>query len=141
MDNLLFITILAAIGIILIWLLYTLILRPAASRHEYRNQRFEKDGQGAVHDKSIGVRSCPVCDSKLAPGMQVKSKLYTEGPTDRIMHVFGCPYCWPDNTEHDRKCPVCHHIIPRNGYLISRYFEDAAHKHVHVLGCNGCRRG
>jgi hypothetical protein len=141
MNDLLFIVTLATIGIVLIWLFYSFIYRPFAARREYSNPRFEKDGQGILREKGVGNRSCPVCQMKLATGMQVKSKLFAQQGRDRLMHVFGCPYCWPDNTEHQRRCPVCHQVIPRNGYLISRYFEDASHKHVHVLGCSGCRRG
>ncbi|MBU0934821.1 MAG: hypothetical protein KKC64_04335, partial [Spirochaetes bacterium] len=137
MNDALFVVTLATIGVILVWLFYTLIFRPLAGRQEHRNSRFVKDSRGVEHDKTIGTRSCPVCSMKLSPGMSVRSKLFTEKGNDRIMHVFGCPYCWPDNTAHQRTCPVCHQMIPRNGYLISRYFEDASHRHVHVLGCSG----
>lgn len=141
MNDLLFTVTLATIGIVLIWLFYSIVYRPAAARREYRNPRFEKDSLGIEREKGVGTRQCPVCATTLATGMQVKSKIFTQQGRDRLMHVFGCPYCWPDNTAHQRICPVCHHVIPRNGYLISRYFENASHKHVHVLGCSGCRRG
>jgi hypothetical protein len=31
--------------------------------------------------------------------------------------------------------------VPKEGYLIARYFENPQRRHVHVLGCSGCRMG
>lgn len=141
MNDIVNIVILAGVGVFLLFLFYMFAYKPYASRKEYKNPRFRKDQQGTIREKGVGMRKCPVCNEVLAPGMQVKSKLFSQKGRDRIMHVLGCPYCWPENTEFSRMCPVCAHIIPRNGYLIARYFEDAKHKHVHVLGCSGCRKG
>ncbi len=132
---------LAGIGAFLLWLFWALVYRPAAERRERSSPRFREDGEGIVREKGVGVRKCPVCGETLAPGMLVKSRLFARRGTDRIMHVFGCPYCWPDNTGYVRACPVCEKTIPRNGYLIARYFENPQRRHVHVLGCSGCRRG
>jgi predicted amidophosphoribosyltransferase len=58
------------------------------------------------------------------------------------MRIFGCPHCWPAAPEkRDRLCPVCGGLIDPRGYAIARYFERPGRKHVHVLGCTGCRIG
>jgi hypothetical protein len=141
MIDLAFAAALAGIGAFLLWLFWVLLYRPAAKRKERQSPRFRKDNEGTVREKGMGARSCPVCGEKLAPGMLVKSKLYSQKGVDRIMHVYGCPYCWPYNTEYRRICPVCEKIVPKEGYLIARYFENPQRRHVHVLGCSGCRMG
>ncbi|MBN2875928.1 MAG: hypothetical protein JXM71_12595 [Spirochaetales bacterium] len=141
MDDLVFATILASIGALLLWIFVTFAYAPYASRKEHAQPRFVRDGSGTVREKGVGVRTCPVCGETLPPGALVKSKVFGKPGSDQMMHIFGCPYCWPDNTEYRRVCPVCEKVLPREGYLIARYFTKANHRHVHVLGCSGCRRG
>ncbi|PKL09755.1 MAG: hypothetical protein CVV51_02170 [Spirochaetae bacterium HGW-Spirochaetae-7] len=141
MNDLVFAAVLASIGTVLLWLFWTFAWRPFASRKERANPRFVADGQGEVREKGVGVRSCPVCGEKLQPGALVKSKVWKGTSSDKVMQIYGCPYCWPENTEYRRVCPVCEKVVPRGGYLIARYFEKPGHRHVHVLGCSGCRRG
>jgi hypothetical protein len=136
-----FITILAGIGALLFWLSWLIFYRPAAERRERLSPRFIADGHGRIHEKGVGIRSCPVCQEKLATGMLVKSKVFRRQGGDQIMQVYGCPYCWPDNSQYRRICPVCEKVLPLNGYLIARYFTSPKRRHVHVLGCSGCRRG
>ncbi|TFG78706.1 MAG: hypothetical protein E4H20_12525, partial [Spirochaetales bacterium] len=130
----------AGIGAFLLWLFWALIYRPIAARKERLSPRYVKDGHGIVREKGVGVRKCPVCGEILAPGALVKSRIFLKRGNDKIMHVYGCPYCWPDNTEYRRVCPVCEKIVPKDGYLVARYFESPQRRHVHVLGCSGCRR-
>ena len=136
-----FLAILAGIGAILLWLFWLLMYRPIAERKERQSPRFVRDSTPEVREKGVGVRKCPVCGESLAPGAMVKSKVFQRKGGDQMMQVFGCPYCWPDNTEYRRICPVCEKVIPRNGYLVARYFSSPKRRHVHVLGCSGCRRG
>ncbi|HPM72633.1 MAG TPA: hypothetical protein PLE25_06650, partial [Spirochaetales bacterium] len=68
-------------------------------------------------------------------------KVYKSSGSDKVMYIYGCPYCWPENSEYRRVCPVCEKVVPRDGYLLARYFERPERRHVHVLGCSGCRRG
>jgi hypothetical protein len=136
-----FLAILAGIGAILLWLFWALMYRPLAERKERQSPRFVRDSTGEVREKGVGVRKCPVCGEMLAPGAMVKSKVFQRKGGDQMMQVFGCPYCWPDNTEYRRICPVCEKVIPRDGYLVARYFSGPNRRHVHVLGCSGCRRG
>ena len=136
-----FLAILAGIGALLLWLFWVLMFRPAAERRERQSPRFIRDSKGKVREKGVGVRKCPVCGEMLVPGAMVKSKVFQRKGGDQMMQVFGCPYCWPDNTEYRRICPVCEKVIPRDGYLVARYFSGPNRRHVHVLGCSGCRRG
>jgi hypothetical protein len=97
------------------------------------------------------VRTCPLCSSALEGGERIHSKLYP-GKGDRIMHIFGCPRCWPATPSANatpaprRLCPVCGKEIGREGWAVARYFERAigpgsgSRAHVHVLGCTECRR-
>jgi hypothetical protein len=91
------------------------------------------------------ARACPLCSSALEGGERIHSKLYP-GKEDRIMHIFGCPRCWPATPSAPRLCPVCGKEIGREGYAVARYFERAigpgsgGRAHVHVLGCTECRR-
>lgn len=92
-------------------------------------------GAGGV----VAPRTCPVCGSSLSPGERVHSRVFTP-KGDRIMHVYGCPRCWPANVRNVRVCPVCEKEVPREGYLVARLFErPGGSRHVHVLGCTGCR--
>lgn len=97
---------------------------------------------GAKPEGSQGLppRSCPLCGALLSPGERVHSDL-SPGKGDRIMRIYGCPHCWPSLPgKGDRVCPVCGGVIAPEGYAVARYFERPGRKHVHVLGCTGCRR-
>jgi len=139
--NIAFAVFLAGIGAALLWLIWFFLFRPWAQRQERERPRFIKDGQGVEREQGVGARICPACGQRLAVGMSIKSRLYPSKTPERIMHIFGCPYCWPENGEHKRACPVCEKVVPRGGFLIARYFEQPGHRHVHVLGCSGCRYG
>lgn len=84
------------------------------------------------------AKRCPVCDAQMDSGERVKSHVFP-GKQVRMMHIFGCPECYPPNNYRARVCPVCKKEVPRDGYLIARMFERVGRKHVHVLGCTGCR--
>ena len=94
--------------------------------------------RGYVGDSGV----CPVCETILGKGEQIKSALYP-GESDRICHIFGCPHCHPYLQDSVRRvCPVCKKTVPQEGYLIARLFERPNNKrHVHILGCTGCRVG
>ena len=141
MDDIVFAIVLASLGAFFLWLFWALIYRPVMEKKERLQPRFVRDNEGVSREKGVGVRTCPVCGEKLAPGALVKSKVYERKARDKVMHIFGCPFCWPENTAYRRVCPVCEKVVPRGGYLLARYFEKPGHRHVHVLGCSGCRRG
>lgn len=140
MDDLIFATVLASLGAFLLWLFWAFVYRPSAVRRERTRPRFVSDGHGDQRERGVGVRTCPVCGEQLGPGALVKSKVFKSSSEDKVMQIYGCPFCWPENTEYRRVCPVCEKVVPRAGYLIARYFEKPGKRHVHVLGCSGCRR-
>jgi hypothetical protein len=93
-------------------------------------------------------KTCPICGSLLLQGELIKSVVFQggvrSGPiTERMSHIFGCPFCYPANSRHPRICPVCGGTLSDDGYLVARMFDrpDRPRKHVHVLGCTNCRRG
>ena len=98
----------------------------------------------AERESRAGERSCPLCHSVLGAGQSVKSSLFP-GKADRIMHIFGCPHCWPATPSAPRICPVCGQALDAQGWVIARYFERPgrdgmpSRRHVHVLGCTLCR--
>jgi hypothetical protein len=84
------------------------------------------------------LKPCPICGKMLKKSELIKTTVYP-GKPDRIVHMFGCPHCYPGNSGSPRKCPVCGKILGFNDYLIARMFERRDKKHVHVLGCTRCR--
>jgi len=109
-----------------------------------------------TRDEFHVMKPCPLCGTLLKKGERVHTVVYSksagdgknegavrntdrERPKDSIVHMFGCPYCYPANDEHRRVCPVCHDVIADDGYVVARMFEKKPRNHVHVLGCTGCR--
>ena len=91
------------------------------------------------------LRPCPLCKTMLRRGETLHSVVYSGDQTgaqaqpDALAHLFGCPYCYPANAEHPRRCPVCTNEISLDGYVVARMFERSERKHIHVLGCTECR--
>lgn len=86
---------------------------------------------------------CPLCNSALYSGEQLKSTIYTGGKdSDKRCHILGCPHCFPYLERGvERACPVCKKTIPVDGYLIARLFQrDGNKKHVHIVGCTECHK-
>lgn len=103
------------------------------------------------------LKPCPLCDSMLHKGETVHTVVYTgakqkavgddetytvsrSSVDESLVHMFGCPYCYPANDEHPRVCPVCKDELETDDYVIARMFVRNRKKHVHVLGCTRCRR-
>ena len=91
-------------------------------------------------DEEKTSKFCPLCNSSLSKGENVKSKTYPTENKDTLMDVFGCPHCIPPVGTKDRICPVCKKKIPADGFVIGRYFIRPDKKHLHVLGCTLCRK-
>lgn len=100
-------------------------------------------------DNLILVKPCPICGTLLHSGERVHTHVYSgvpesrrkNAPEESIVHMFGCPYCYPPNRSYTRYCPVCGTALPDDGYLVARMFTRNERKHVHVLGCTVCREG
>jgi endogenous inhibitor of DNA gyrase (YacG/DUF329 family) len=101
------------------------------------NLRTQKDEDG----KTIFVR-CPICNTPLAKSDELVSKIFHPmNVPDQIMHVLGCPHCYPVPEQGiKRECPVCHKPLPLKEHLIARLFNYTnKKKHVIITGCSyGC---
>ncbi len=95
-------------------------------------------------DASGAVRSCPLCGEVLQAGQKVRSSVFATATTDKIMEIYGCPYCDTGKDkapQRQRNCPVCHQTLLPTEVVTARVFErqDGRKTHVHVLGCPRCR--
>ena len=97
--------------------------------------------------RDIGVQrysSCPLCGTKLVPGENIVSRIYTtEGSQGRPCTIHGCPHCYPQPASPviRRVCPVCKKVVPANGHLLSRiFYRNGQKQHVHVVGCSECHK-
>jgi hypothetical protein len=127
------------IGIILFWFGFSLFfgqisffILSGLGRKSHHGRTDGEPGEPQV---------CPVCSSRLNKGDLVKSLAFPSltGGRDRLMHIRGCYYCLYDDLP--RRCPVCGIILNDEDYLIARMFERPNRRsHVHVMGCNVCKR-
>jgi hypothetical protein len=136
MGSLLQLIVLSTVGAFLLWLGYTLFVGFSPRRPASYAKRSPDPPSGVAG----APRTCPVCAARLAKGERVKSSAFPSvDGGDRLMHIFGCPYCTTPNFPRDRSCPVCGKSLPFNAYLIARLFDKPGRSHVHVLGCTQCR--
>jgi hypothetical protein len=124
-------------GIFLVWFGYTLFfaLPGGFSIPVSRKRRLRPKGTGIPG----APRTCPVCSARLERGERVKSSAFPSiTGNDRLMHIAGCMYC----LEGDRRrvCPVCGAVLRDEEFLIARLFDKPGRSHVHVLGCNRCKK-
>ena len=133
------ILIFVTIGIALLWFGYTLFVGQWAGIRLNRKERsrLKKTGKSSPGDPQV----CPICSSLLDKGGLVQTLAYpslTQGK-DRLMHIQGCAYCL--SGEYKRRCPVCKQPLAMDDILVARMFDRPRRRpHVHVLGCNRCRK-
>ncbi|MBI9107734.1 MAG: hypothetical protein JEZ04_13385 [Spirochaetales bacterium] len=129
-------------AIIALLLLYYLFSSREHSDEENK-QRKGKTGQDRTieknTDRSVG-KPCPLCGELLMRGERVHSVIYP-GKSDKLMEIFGCPYCEKPSAPNKRKCPVCGNQMEDGNVLIARVFDKPGKTHVHVLGCSTCYSG
>ncbi len=99
-----------------------------------------KEKKPAAVETGKPSKFCPLCNSPLSRGENVRSKVYPAGEKDSLMEVYGCPYCLPPAGKENRICPVCSKVLPKDGYVIGRYFVKPGKRHLHILGCTLCRK-
>ena len=91
-------------------------------------------------------KPCPLCNSPLIRGERVHSVLFQSSRDDKIMEIYGCPYCYKDHPKgegkfrYGRNCPVCHKSLETADVVSARVFTRQNKMHVHVLGCPQCRK-
>ena len=145
------------IGIVLFWFGYNLIIEQwtrirrntnmwkkapvqadSSNRGRYQQQRLLK--QTIPHSPG-DPQVCPICSTKLFKDELVQTLAFPSltGGKDRLMHIKGCIYCIGGRLK--RNCPVCNKLIEKNDILVARMFDRKNRRsHVHVLGCNKCRK-
>ena len=144
MGEYLQILVLVVSGIVLLWFGYSLFLGPLSPLYsgwfpwkDLKNLKKREIQKGEPGDPQI----CPICSIRMERGDLVKSVAFPSvtGGQDRLMYIRGCYSCLNNNLP--RKCPVCGDNMDISDYLISRMFERPNNRnHVHVLGCNLCRK-
>ena len=124
-------------GIIFLWLGHFLFFGPPSPLYPYmpwgkKNDKDEKQGS---------FQTCPICCKRMLRGELVKTTAFATGALgkDYIVHIKGCLGCLESGLP--RRCPICKIKLSLDDYLISRMFERNFKKnHIHVLGCNHCRK-
>jgi hypothetical protein len=129
-------------GVFLLWFGYSLFFgRLAASFAGEAGEKKRKHPHQRPGGTPGDPQVCPVCSSKLNRGQLVKSVTFPSitGGIDKLMYIRGCYFCL--NGDLPRNCPICGVDLGYDDHLIARMFERRdRHNHVHVLGCNFCRR-
>ena len=125
-------------GIILLWFGYTLFLGQFSPLYSgFFSLPKPKRETGEYGDPQV----CPICTIKMEKGDLVKTLAFPSisGGKDRLMYIRGCFSCLYNDLP--RRCPVCGITLSVSDYLISRMFERSnIRSHVHVLGCNRCKK-
>jgi len=129
---------LVVFGIILLWFGYSLIFGRLSFIFS-KNKKLKKNDnhKGEPGDPQV----CPVCSIRLERGAQVKTIAFPSfsGSKDRMMHIRGCISCLENGVP--RRCPVCGIELSLSDFLIARMFDRPNKRsHIHVLGCNHCRK-
>ena len=128
-------------GIALLWIGYSLFFGTFSPNYPYFFPRKRK-GKNNRNGANVDPQVCLVCSTKLARGSRVQTTAFppASGSIDRLMYVRGCSNCLNGNAP--RKCPICRIPLDLDDYLIARMFERERERknHVHVLGCNRCRK-
>lgn len=138
MDDLLQALLLIICGIILLFIGHWLFFGPMSPIYPYLPwSKKPSITKGKPGDPQV----CPVCSMRMLRGELVKTIAFATGirSRDRIVHIKGCYSCLEKNLP--RRCPVCRAKLTLNDFLVSRMFERSNRKnHIHVLGCNKCRK-
>ena len=102
---------------------------------------------------SESYTDCPLCGTSLPKGWTVHSVLYKGRESDR-MEIWGCAWCWPSHPRAPearstpapggagarRSCPSCGGPLAPEAFVTARVTRRPGKTHVHVLGCDRCRR-
>lgn len=119
-----------------------LIKMEASHARERRKERAPEPEEASTNEK---LKPCPLCHSILQRGQRVHSVLYQTQTPDKIMEIWGCPFCSPKQEGarglKPRLCPVCKKTLAPEVPLSARVFvKKDGRQHVHVLGCPACRK-
>lgn len=133
--------IILGISVVLIIILLAWLVGKIFSQQNKNNQSQSKLVKTSENGQKLLV-TCPLCGSFLQRGQDLYSRVYR--PMDvphQLCTISGCPHCYPSPEPGlQRKCPVCHKIVPtKDGHLVARLFNKSdGKKHVVVTGCTEC---
>jgi len=125
-------------GIVLVWFGHFLFFGPPSPFYPNLPWSKEKEFKGSPGEAKV----CPVCTMLMMKGDRLKTIVFPprkSNDIDCIMHIKGCYSCL--NNEVPRRCPVCKAKLNVDDFLLARMFKRPGKKnHVHVLGCNRCKK-
>jgi hypothetical protein len=125
-------------GIILLWFGSFLFFGPPSPFYPSLPWSKKRKFRGNPGDAKV----CPVCSILMPKGDLLKTVVFppkNPDSIDRIMHIKGCYSCLYKGVP--RRCPICKTKMTVDDFLVARMFERPFSKnHVHVLGCNHCRK-
>ena len=75
---------------------------------------------------------------QLEVGQKIHSVAFNAA-NESIMHLYGCPHCYPERTALKRICPVCKKELSVQGFLVGRMWDRKGKKHLHISGCTECK--
>lgn len=135
MGNVVQILLFTVAGIALLWFGYSLFF--GKNSPFYLGFGFKKKDYMGKPGEGM---TCPICSIKLIKGDLVKTVAFPNTQSyDRLMYIRGCPSCIDGSLP--RRCPVCKEKLTVDNYLVARMFERRGRKnHIHVLGCNVCKK-
>jgi hypothetical protein len=81
---------------------------------------------------------CPLCGTRLFEGERIHSVSFDLGK-EKLMHIYGCPFCEYPGTGVKRHCPVCRREIPVAGFVVGRMWDKPGKTHLHITGCTECK--
>ena len=128
------------VGIILLGIGFYLFIGPMSPIYPYLPWSKNK-GNSSMKGRPGDPQTCPVCSIKMLRGELVKTVAFATGvrSSDRIVYIKGCYSCLKGNVP--RKCPICYAKMTIDDYLVSRMFDRLDRRnHIHILGCNRCRK-
>lgn len=128
--NLIILALLAALIVLLLGIYFHLSISKVFPEPQIRLENLPGTGKRSP---------CPLCGNLLQPGERVHSVVYP-GKGDRLVEIYGCPYCYPPNHAHRRYCPSCKRELEGDELVFARLFDNSGKAHVHVNGCKVCMR-
>jgi hypothetical protein len=138
MEKYIHIFLLIICGIVLLWFGHFLFFGKPSLFYPGLPWSKKKKFRGTPGEPQV----CPVCSILMSKGDLLKTAVFppkNPDSIDRTMHIKGCHSCL--NNGVPRRCPVCKADLSVDDFLVARMFERPFSKnHVHVLGCNHCRR-